>query len=69
MSRPNQKQQAAQLLKELIDLEALPSSLRSPLNRVIDGDEMPGTAQGVLDYAREVLDRARLEQQGGADRE
>ena len=34
---------------------ALPSSLRSPLRAVRDGNEVPGTADDVLEMARQVL--------------
>ena len=55
MATEEQKKEAQRLYEDLIGLNALPSSLRSPLNAVMAGTEVKGTAQGVLQYAGEVL--------------
>lgn len=53
MSTPQQAEKARQLIAELGD--HLPSSLRGPLRRIRDNDEIPGTAEQVLWIARDFL--------------
>jgi len=55
MSTKKQQEQAHKLRLELADLEVLPSSLRSPLMTVEDNTEIPGTADGVIQIAEQVL--------------
>lgn len=50
------KEQRAEAKKIINDLgDNMPSSLRSPLRAVRDGAELPGTAESVLEFARELL--------------
>jgi hypothetical protein len=60
MSTKEEKEEAAELRQQLIDREFMPSSLRLPLNCVMDGDEEPGTAKGILEMAKEILKREGL---------
>lgn len=55
MSTTEQRKEAELLREQLLDRNAMPSSLRMPLGLVIEGTEAPGTASMVLVMARDAL--------------
>ena len=61
MATKEQKKEAQRLYEYLTSIDALPSSLRSPLSAVMAGTEVKGTAQEVLQYAGEVWTAALTE--------
>ncbi len=61
MATTHEKEQARQYIHAFRG--EMPSSLRSPLACVRDGTELPGTAQDVLDLAREVLAKVAAERE------
>lgn len=57
MSTESQKQRAVEIRSQFIDeFGDLPSSLRAPLNCVIEGTETEGSAQGILEFAEHALE-------------
>lgn len=59
MATMHEKEQARQYIHAFRG--EMPSSLRAPLACVRDGTELQGTAQDVLDTARDVLARVAAE--------
>ena len=57
MTEQDERKRAGELLRQHGD--SIPASLRAPLGAVRDGTEVPGTLEGVMEFADEWLEKEK----------